>query len=1031
MAPKLSFLAYAVLLCARTSLALDPSLDVSQYAHTAWRVRDGFTTGGIFAIAQTRDGYLWLGTESGLRRFDGVRAVRWQPPARQELPSNFINRLLVGRDGRLWIGTQKGLASLKDGNLSRYPELTGPSIRALAEDGEGTVWVGAFGISGGDNLCAAREGDIHCYGTGILGQVVGALYEDHKGGLWVGAETGLWRWKPGPPEHYPSRGPRVGGAVDSLIEDDRGTILLGTGKGLGKLVGREIESYGLFDIKLQSESTRMLRSSDGSLWVGTYRGLVHVHEGKAEVFRAADGLTADFVGAVFEDREGSVWVGTQDGLDRFRDVAAPTISRNEGLSNTAAWSVQATPDGSIWIGTADGLNRWASGRMTVYRSLSAVGQSRDGNRWTSVKANEIADNGLSGRPQALGHDQRGRLWASTSEGIFYLEHERFIRVPGVPGGVTAFIVGDGQGDVWISNSEAGLFCLTPGLTLHRIPWSQFGHRFSQGLLPDRRHGLWVGFADGGIAYFKDGKVDASYTVADGLGKGQVSGLRFGAGGDLWAATEGGLSWLKDGHIGTLTSKNGLPCDAVHWSMEDDDHSVWLNMPCGLVRIAGSDIEAWTADPKHTVHGRIFDVSDGVRTPEIVSGYMPAVAKSPDGRIWFLPRDGVSFIDPHHLPFNKLPPPVHIEEVMADGKPYEPLNGMHLPPRLHYLSVNYTALSLVAPEKVRFRYKLEGVDPEWREVVNDRTVQYSNLGPRTYHFRVKACNNSGVWNDEGATLEFAIDPMWYETSWFRVVCVTMCLAGVWGMHQLRVRQLAYEFEVRLQERVSERNRVARDLHDTLLQSFHGLLLRLQTAIYKLPESAVDSRKTLEEAVEHAAEAITEARDAVQGLRRSTVERNELEQTLRIVGEGMVHAGANQVSPRFGVVVEGTSRDLHPIVRDEVYRLGAEALRNAFQHAAAQNVEVEIRYDKKCFRLRVRDDGRGIPREVLQAHGRQGHYGLPGMRERAELVGGKLIVWTEVDEGTEIELIIAGAKAYIEPPRRFSYFGKRSATERTRS
>jgi len=1024
-------LACLMLLCTRTALALDPSLDISQYAHTAWKVRDGFTRGGIFAIAQTPDGYLWLGTESGLYRFDGVRAVPWQPPAGHELPSNFINNLLVARDGTLWIGTHKGLASFKDGKLSQYPELTGPDILALIEDREGTVWVGAFGTSGGDNLCAARDGSIHCFGTDTLGRGVTALYEDHKGDLWVAAETGLWRWKSGTPQHYSYPFPRGVVGVDSLIEDDSGSILLGTDKGFERLAGRNIESYSLPDVKVQFRPTRMLHSSDGSLWVGTWQGLVHVHQGKTDVFRAAGGLSADFVTLIFEDREGSVWVGTQDGLDRFRDLAAPTISLNQGLANIAAWSVEATPDGSIWIGTADGLNRWTTGHITVYRSRKSLGQDHQGDRGTSGRSSEIANSGLSGIPQALGHDQRGRLWASTSEGVFYFENDRFIRVPGVPGGFTEIILADGQGNVWLSNG-AGLYRLTPELTVQRILWSQFGHEYAPALLPDRlQGGLWLGFVDGGIAYFKNGNVHASYSTADGLGKGLVSGLRFGSRGTLWASTEGGLSRIKDGHIATLTSKNGLPCDAVHWSVEDDDHSVWLNMPCGLVRIARSELDAWAADPKHTVQTTIFDASDGVRTPGIRGGYMPAVAKSPDGKIWFLPRDGVSVIDPRHLPSNKVPPPVRIEQITADGKSYwqnwsgdASSSPPKLPPRVRDLTIDYTALSLVVPEKVRFRVKLEGQDKDWRELT-DRRVSFTNLAPKHYRFRVIACNNSGVWNEEGAALEFVIPPAWYQTYWFLAACVAAFLALLWAFYRYRLHQLAQQFNMRLEERVGERTRIARDLHDTLLQSFHGILLFLQSGIHLLDEHPAEAKKTLKTAAEQAERAIIEGREAVQGLRASTVERNDLAMAIKTLGGELAAADSNAQRPEFDVQVEGIPRELHPILRDEVYRIAGEAMRNAFRHADAKQIEVEIHYDERRLRVRVRDDGKGIDPKLLSDDGREGHFGLRGMRERAKLIGGKLTVWSELDSGTEVELSIPASHAYTAPDGQRSWLAEKFA------
>jgi len=1008
-------LACTALLCARSAFALDPALDVSQYAHTAWKVRDGFIKGAIFGIAQTADGYLWLGTEFGLLRFDGVRAVPWQPPNGEQLPHNFISSLLVSHDGTLWIGTHSGLASWRDGQFSQYQEFTGATVLALIEDHEGTVWIGGTGISGG-NLCAAKGGHIQCYGGGSFGSAVNAVYEDHKGNLWVSAKTGIWRWKPGSPEHY-AFPHGVTWSLD-LTEDD-GTILLSTSRGLAQLVSGKIQSYALPGLAGQFEPGHLFRSNDGSLWVGSWQGLFHLHQGRTDVFKAVDGLSADFVCSIFEDREGNVWIGTPDGLDRFRDVAVPTISRKQGLSSSAAWSVHATPDGSIWIGTADGLNRWENGHVSIYRSRKPLGESHRGEWGTSGRASEIANSGLLGTPQALGHDQRGRLWGSTSEGVFYFENDRFIRVSGVPGVFTAFIVGDGEGNVWISNG-AGLYRLAPELAVQHIPWSQFGHGYSSpALLPDRlQGGLWLGFVDGGIAYFKDGKVHASYSGADGLGKGLVSGLRFGSRGTLWAATEGGLSRIKDGHITTLTNKNGLPCDAVHWSMEDDDHSVWLYMPCGLVRVARSELDAWVTDPKHNVQTTVFDASDGVRTSGIASGYQPAVTKSRDGRIWFLPRDGVSVIDPRHLPSNKLPPPVHVVQITADRKTYDTASAVNgrlpLPALIRDLEIEYTALSLVAPEKVRFRYKLEGRDRDWQDGGNRRQVFYNDLPPRNYRFRVIACNNSGVWNEAGTFLDFSVAPAYYQTLWFRVCCVFAFLALLAGLYWLRVRQLAGQFNLRLEERVNERTRIARDLHDTLLQSFHGLLLRFQTVSNLL--SAGEPKQKLDDAIDQAAQAITEGRDAVQALRSSATVTNDLACTITTLGQELAVGESNPNAAEFHVEVEGTTRDLHPILRDEVYRIAGEAVRNAFKHAEAKRIEVEIRYDERQLRVRVRDDGKGIDAKHLDEQGRGGHYGLPGMRERAKLMGGKLTVWSELNVGTEVELRIPASRAFDKPSAR---------------
>jgi PAS domain S-box-containing protein len=334
--------------------------------------------------------------------------------------------------------------------------------------------------------------------------------------------------------------------------------------------------------------------------------------------------------------------------------------------------------------------------------------------------------------------------------------------------------------------------------VEQIPWAKLGHSslaFALAADPSQG-GLWLGFSQGGVAYFKDGRVRASYTTADGLGEGRVSALQVDRDGTLWAATEGGLSRVKNGRVATLTSKNGLPCDAVHWVVEDDDHAFWLNMACGLVRLGRPELDRWVADPLRTIQATVFDSSDGVGVhSNLISASSPRVAKSQDGKLWFLAGDGISVFDPRDLLFNELPPPVHIEQIIADRKTYwQNSSGdassrpPRLPPRVRDLTIDYTALSFVAPEKVRFRYKLEGWESDWQDAGNRRQAFYDNLPPGNYRFRVAACNNSGVWNEAGDTLDFSIAPAYYQTIWFRALCAAVALALVWALFQLRIRQL---------------------------------------------------------------------------------------------------------------------------------------------------------------------------------------------------------------------------------------------------
>ena len=994
---------------------LDPNLDVNQYAHTSWKLRDGFAKGEIISIVQTPDGYLWLGTEFGLLRFDGVRAVPWQPPGGEQLPSNNVRGLLVASDGTLWIATLKGLASWKDGKLTQYPEVAEALAWSLLEDREQTVWFGVYEAAR-SRLCAVRGGKIECYGAGTFGDFVNPLYQDHNGNLWLNSQTGLWRWAPGTPERY-AYPPGIT-AASALAEDDSG-LLLGTADGLKQLVAGEIENYRLPGVTGQFMPTAFLRSRDGSLWIGTSQGLLHMHQGRVDRFSPVDGLSGDVVARMFEDREGNVWIATLDGLDRFRDYAIPTISRNQGLSSSYVLSVQATSDGSIWIGTADGLNRWVTGQMTIYRDRSALSQSRRANETTlnlSGTATETANSGLVGAPRSLGLDDASRLWVSTNDGMFYLERGRFVQVPGIPGGSTFSIAGAGHGSVWILQSEH-LFHGSPNTAVQQIPWPQFGQKTGRAMLPDRAPGgLWLGFFEGGIVYLKDGKAVRSYGPADGLGGGgRVNHLRFGSLGAVLAATEAGLSRIKNGHIETLSSKNGLPCDEVHWSIEDDDHDVWVYMPCGLARIDRSEWYAWVDNPRHVITSTIFDMSDGVRSVGVYGAIGPHVTKSRDGKTWFITGNGVSVIDPRHLPFNKFPPPVHIEQIVADHKTYDATSDANrrvsLPPRVRDLQIDYTALSLVAPEKVLFRYKLEGWDRDWQDVGTRRQAFYSNLPPRNYTFRVTACNNSGVWNEVGTSLNFFVAPAYYQTWWFRSLCVIAFLGLLAALYRLRLRQLSRQFNLRLEGRVAERTRIARDLHDTLLQNFQGVLLKFHAVTYMLHDRP-DVQKTLGTVIDQARQAVTEGRDAVQGMRSSTLVGNDLARTLVMLCESIAAEHGNGKAPEFCVQVQGTTRELAPLVRDDVYRIACEALRNAFLHAHAGRIEVEIRYDPRQLCLRVRDNGKGIDPKVLEAGARDGHYGLPGMRERAKLVGGKLAVWSELDSGTETELTIPASIAYVK-------------------
>jgi signal transduction histidine kinase len=795
--------------------------------------------------------------------------------------------------------------------------------------------------------------------------------------------------------------------VHSFAEDDQSGLLIGSRMGLHRLVNGRVEPYSPPDFSGRFNLFRMLRDHDGSLWIGTQnRGLLHVHAGKTDAFSEGDGLSGDVVERLFEDREGNVWVATLNGLDRFRDYSVPNVSLKQGLSSANTLSALADKNGSVWIATNKGLNRWKDGQ------ISLVGGG---------KAGQKPDAKLGAGPtNSLFQDSSGRIWVSTGRESGYLENGRFVPVRDVLSGWVHSMAEAPSGHLWIANQQAGLFHLFQGKVVQQIQWAGLGHKdyaLSMAADPSQK-GLWLGFGAGGVAYFEDGAIRTSYSEASGLGTGQINGLRFGTRGALWAATEGGLSRIKDGHVATLSKKNGLPCDRVHWSMQDDDHSAWLYMVCGLVRITRPEMDAWVADPSKLVTTTVFDISDGVRSHSFPPP-VQSVTKSADGKIWFVAFDGVSVVDPRHLAFNKLPPPVQVEQIVADHTTYAVAadaggNGnVRLPPRARDLQIDYTALSLVAPEKVFFRYKLEGWDRDWQEAGTRRQAFYNNLPPRKYRFRLMACNNSGVWNEAGAAMDFVIAPAYWQTWWFRSLCVAAFVGLLVTGYRLRLHQAERELHALLEGRVAERTRIARELHDTLLQSFQGTLLKLHAVTYMVGDRP-EAHKALEGTIEQARQAITEGRDAVQGMRSSMVVSNDLARAITVLGGELTSYQGENHCPEFHVQVEGTSRDLAPILRDDVYRITSEAVRNAFRHAAATRIEVEIRYDARELRLRIRDNGKGIDPKVLEDGGRVGHYGLPSMKERAKLMGGNLTVWSELGSGAETELTLPAAVAYAKSP-----------------
>jgi signal transduction histidine kinase/ligand-binding sensor domain-containing protein len=980
--------------------ALDPSRLPSQYVREQWTTEPRFPGGVVNGIAQTTDGYLWIGTDRGLIRFDGFnfRPVSLTSIA---IASNVsILQLLTDAGGKLWIrpqgadlvrqrgdkfesvryghGAITALSKDKHGGVLvsdieqgtfRFTaddiQKLGPSsppVISMTETADGKVWLGTLG----DGLFLLTGGRATNISAGLADRKINSLLPiDDE--LWVGTDTGLYR---------------------------------GNGNGFRRL---ELPSF-LGDVQVLS----ILRDHDSNMWLGTTRGLLRIN-GKGISFSEENELRGDGgINALFEDREGNLWIGGTRGLGRIRDSAFVTYSSVSDRRFEQNGPVYVDPEGRTWFAPAEG-------------------------------------------------------------GLYILQNGRVQPVTSMPPDEVVYSISGSADGVWAGRQRGGLTRL--GFRNGAIASQSYteadglAQNSAYAVYESRDGSAWAGTLNGGVSKFKDGHF-TTYTTSNGLASNTVSSILETHDGAMWFATPSGLSSFSNGQWRTYTTAEGLPSPEVNCLFEDSSGTLWSGTSAGLAFLASGRFQIlhkspdvlrepavgmaedksgrfWIATSDHvlrvardkllsgvvnTIDVREYGQADGLKSTQGVKRSRSVVVDSA-GRIWFSLTGGLSVVDPSQIDDHSVPALPHIEAITADNNTAILAASVRIPPSPRRITFEYTGLSLAVPARVRFRYLLEGFDSSWSQPVAAREAVYTNLGAGSYRFRLVASNSEGLWNGPEAAVGFEVEPTLSQTWWFRsalVLCVGLLALAA---YLLRMRQLTRLLNARFEERLAERGRVARELHDTLLQSFQGLLLRFQTAYALFDTRPADAKDVLGNSIDQTARAITEGREAVQGLRASPVESNDLAQAITTLGEQLA-AGASAVSVGMSVEVEGTPWNLHPIVRDEIYRIASEALRNAFRHAQAKQIEVEFRYDERQLRLRVRDDGRGIDETFLTAEGRAGHFGLHGMRERAKLMGGKFTVWTAAESGTEIELIIPAAHAYAASPRR-SWFAEKFSRKSVRS
>jgi len=977
--------------------ALDPNKRLTQYIHTSWRIQDGSAPAAdMVSITQTSDGFLWFVAARGLYRFDGVRFVPWALPA--GVPVTRIANIFGDRAGGLWVVVENEIVHLKGGVVSSRFDLRGvQSTQNISEDSDGSLWVVRGSLKSLDvPLCHVTDQALECFGKddGVPIAPINSLLADGRGGFWLGGDTALVHWHAGSSETY-----GTGGQVVSLVPDADGSIWVGMlgegrGSGLAKWKNGTIKPFmtSTFDGS-RIAVTRMISDRQGNLWVGTdAKGVFRIHGNAVEHYGHMEGLSGDTVWTLFEDREGIVWAATSNGIDSFRDPTITTFSALEGLPKDAAVGVLARKDGTVWVANNGSLDRIANGTVSSIRT----GAGLPGQQVTT-----------------LFEDRAGNMWVGVDDGL-YLFNGRFLRLPephGQPLGMVLGMTEDIDGNIWAecSGKPRKLVRIRDFRVREEFPESQVppGHS----LAADPQGGIWIGTLKGDIALFRNGILERKVRV--NLTGDSVADLILAqADGSVLAGSKDGLFGLRDGKPQRMSERNGLPCNWVFSFVEDKEKQWWLSTECGIVELSDTELQRWWANPEAVVQTRFYDILDGARpsVPSFTSG-----AYSSDGRVWFVTGAVVQMLDSSRLSREALPAQTYIESVVVDRKESQATDDLKLSPHPRDLQFDYTSPTYLIPQRVTFRYRLDPYDRDWHQAGTRRQAFYTDLPPGKYSFRVIASNSDGMWNGSDAKLDFSIAPAYYQTNWFRALCATFFIGLLWATYQWRVRQLARQFNLALDARVAERTRIGRELHDTLLQSFQGVLLKFQSVLKLLPERPMEARDRLERALDQATEAITEARDAVQGLRSSALDTNDLADFIATIGEELTGDGTDPNSAMIHVRVDGTPRDLKPMVRDEVYRIACEGLRNAVRHAQAREIAVQIQYEEARFRLRVRDDGRGITQETIDRQPSTGHFGLHGMRERSEIIGGRLDVWSKLGTGTAVDLSVPASVAYCSPSK----------------
>ena len=979
------------------SLAMAPSVAAQVtppgfggYVHVRWSADDG-APGTVFKIAQTPDGYLWLAGDA-LTRFDGVTFERIDWPAGTR-KRTWPSELMVSRGGELWVGLSDkgGMLVYRGGRLVdvHMPDPL-PAVASMAQTPDGTVWVASGRFDRQLRRLRGTRWESVGETLGLPPGAVTRLVATPQGGLWVSlthqdGETGSLAYLAPHAARFREMPDRLGGRPKIAL-DPNGALWVSDSKGTRILIdsqGKPPASTMRFPPLPNVRTAWPVFDRSGGIWGTTASvGIFHIPAAttapvRSQVYQfgAANGLTSDTTYQPFLDREGSVWIATEGGIDQFRRASA--VQELEIPDDPVhGLAIASATDGSIYIRSRQTLFRIDGGTAPKAILKLALGEpalctARDDGIWV-VEASRIVrihgDRASASLPYpskepatACAEDRLGRLWIVLFSGkLLRLGTAGWREIGGAPA----------ANRVW---------------DLVRTPWGDPAFDTT---------GSEVGIVRGD-----------RLTVIDlaPAGIGQRSMIAAGTR-DLFLSGDGGLFRMRDGGWRRLSEARFAWLADLRSLVQTEDET-WLISRHDISRVTTADLDRAFEDPKAPLNRTLFDVQDGVTSSTQHPGFSGIQsAADGDGRVWFLNRQGAAYFEPVTLERNALAPPVAIRAASSGGKVWRDPGRLVLPPGTRAIDIVYAGLSLAIPNRIKFRYRLEGVDDDWVDAGARRSASYANLSPGKYRFRVIAANNDGVWNNTGATLEFEIRPTFMQSWPFKLLCGAALLALLWLASSMRMRAVAARIRSRMAERMAERERIARELHDTLIQSVQGLILRLQLIAEDLPADQ-PQRAPLEHALDTADAMLGQARDRVLNLRAA--DRSEdLEAGLARLAEAQDRASG----PPVGVFIEGKPRAIDETAKDELMRVVGEAVANARAHARAKCIEIRVAFGAWHLSVSVADDGQGIAPELLGRGGRPGHFGLAGMRERSRAVRGRLSIDSRPGEGTCVTLTIPARFAY---------------------